>query len=101
MKNPIVKAKNRIRNSKGETLTETLGSLLIIVPAMVMLAGAIVSAAKINNEVKQSAALKPPTFSSGVPLNTDAATVSYGGKNITFTFSWSKDDAKSYYGYFR
>ncbi len=101
MKNPIVNAIKRLKNKKGETLTETLGSLLIIVPAMVMLAGAIVSAAKINHEVKESAALKPPTFSSGVSLDGDSDTISYGGETITFNFTWSKDDAKSYYGYFR
>ncbi len=52
----------KFKSTKGETLTETLGSLLIIVPGMVMLAGAIVTAAKINNEAKDIKASKFPSY---------------------------------------
>ncbi|MDO4197865.1 MAG: hypothetical protein Q4D13_02595 [Erysipelotrichaceae bacterium] len=39
---------SKIRDKRGETLTETLVSLLVICIAIAILSGAIVSAAKIN-----------------------------------------------------
>lgn len=38
----------KLKNSSGETLVETLFALLVIVLAMTMLAGSIVSAAQVN-----------------------------------------------------
>lgn len=38
----------KLKNSSGETLVETLFALLVVVLAMTMLAGSIVSAARVN-----------------------------------------------------
>ena len=40
--------KRKLKSSAGETLVETLFALLVVVLAMTMLAGAIVSAARVN-----------------------------------------------------
>ncbi len=58
----IFELKKKIFSKRGETLTETLSSLLIIVPAMVMLAGAIVTAAHINSEARSSKASNLPEY---------------------------------------
>ena len=91
--------KNKIRSKCGETLTETLSSLLIIVPAMVMLAGAIVTAAQINSEARSSKATALPKLTevSG-SAGSIAATgdVSFSGGNI----NWCKETDSIYY-YFR
>ncbi len=91
--------KRKLISKKGETLTETLASLLIIVPAMVMLAGAIVTAAHINSEARTSKASEFPKFTganevSGTILGT--GDVSFTGANI----KWCNETDSVYY-YFR
>ncbi len=39
-------------NNKGETLAETLAAMLVVVLAIVMLAGAVIAAARVNNRIK-------------------------------------------------
>lgn len=43
----------KLKSSAGETLIETLCALLIVVLAMTMLAGAIVSAARVNKGAEE------------------------------------------------
>ncbi|MBE5842579.1 MAG: hypothetical protein E7302_00210 [Butyrivibrio sp.] len=83
----------KLKQKKGETLTETLGSLLIIVPGMIMLAGGIVSAAKINNEVKHSEVQVMPNYTAIGPV--DSTTLTGGGFSIKI--DWAKDDGSAYY----
>ena len=42
------KIKNKLKNKKGESISESLVALLIVTLAMLMLSGAIVSAARVN-----------------------------------------------------
>lgn len=42
----------KIKSKKGETITETLVSMMIAALAMMILAGSIVSAAKVNKKIK-------------------------------------------------
>ena len=58
-----MKIVDKLKQKKGETLTETLGALLIIVPGMVMLAGAIVTASRINAQTKDADVTKLPSYS--------------------------------------
>lgn len=44
--------KQKLKNNSGETLVETLFALLVVVLAMTMLAGSIVSAARINKSAE-------------------------------------------------
>lgn len=46
------KIKKRLSLNKGETIAETLIATLIVTLSLTMLAGAIVSAAKLNNTVR-------------------------------------------------
>ena len=46
--NPLKTISNKIRSRKGESLAETMVSALIAALAMTMLAGALVTAARIN-----------------------------------------------------
>ena len=97
----ISKVKNKFISQKGETLTETLSSLLIIVPAMVMLAGAIVTAARINNEVKDLQAAKLPDYSTASVVETSS--ISGSGGEISFSggeVKWYKEKDSIYY-YFK
>ena len=77
-------------------MTETLSSLLIIVPAMVMLAGAIVSAANINNNARTSVISKLPEFTeTGTAQN-----ITKSGNVTTFsggTIAWCKESDSIYY----
>lgn len=90
--------KNKIRSKCGETLTETLFSLLIIVPAMVMLAGAIVTAARINSEARASKASALPSFTevSGPSGTLTGSGDYFSGGNIV----WCNETDSVYY-YFR
>ena len=48
----IKRIKSKLIHKSGETLTETLVALLIIIPALTMLAGAMVASAKINRSLE-------------------------------------------------
>ncbi len=89
----------KLRSKRGETLTETLSSLLIIVPAMVMLAGAIVAAARINYQARAAKASELPSY---VPSTQVSGSIS-GTGDVSFsggTISWCNEDGSVYY-YFR
>ncbi len=91
--------KKKLRSKRGETLTETLFSLLIIVPAMVMLAGAIVTAARINSEARTSKASELPKFTA---TSGDSGAITGTGP-ISFTggsIQWCNETDSVYY-YFR
>lgn len=99
----IALLRKKIRSKCGETLTETLSSLLIIVPAMVMLAGAIVTAARINFEARNSKATSLPelTETTGTAGSiTGSGTVSFTG-SISWCNETDADGKKSIYYYFR
>ena len=93
----FAKIKKKLFSKRGETLTETLSSLLIIVPAMVMLAGAIVTAANINSQARDSKAATLPSYSGATATSKDV-TVSgevtiEGGMKI----DWCKESDSIYY----
>ena len=80
-------------------MTETLSSLLIIVPAMVMLAGAIVAAARINYQARNTKSSELPKFT---PTTQVTGTMS-GSGDVSFTgatVSWCNENGSVYY-YFR
>lgn len=94
--------KKKISGKSGETLTETLGSLLIIVPGMVMLAGALVSASKINHQMKSSKMLILPSYTGSSNLSTDTTNISINGGSVSVKISWKMDgttDTDSSYVY--
>ena len=91
--------KKKLANKSGETLTETLGSLLIIVPGMVMLAGALVSASKINYEMKNSKVLVLPSYTGSSNLSTSTSGFTVGGESVQVHISWKSDGADSTYIY--
>ncbi len=89
----------KLRQTKGETLTETLGSLLIIVPAMVMLAGAIVTASKVNMTTKEAEVNNFPTYSD-TPEDTKVFTVKIGSESSgKLEITLGKDKKSAYYYY--
>ena len=47
----LQKVRKKLRSNKGESIAEVLASVLIVVMAMAMLAGAIITAAKVNKAV--------------------------------------------------
>jgi hypothetical protein len=92
--------RNKLRSKCGESLTETLSSLLIIVPAMVMLAGAIVTAANMNLMAKKSAVTKLPAYTYD---SSDSGTLKKSSGEVDFTnttITWGSDNGSIYY-YFR
>ena len=99
----IALLRKKIRSKCGETLTETLTSLLIIVPAMVMLAGAIVTAARINFEARNSKATSLPELTE---TTGELGEIKRSSDNSSLgSISWCNEtDAegkKSIYYYFR
>ncbi len=94
--------KNKFRSKSGETMTETLVSLLIIVPAMVMLAGAIVTAANINFQSRDSKATELPalTKTSGTAGTLTISAVTGDIPDSTASINWCIEDESIYY-YFR
>lgn len=44
----LQKVKKKLQSNKGESIAEVLASVLVVVMAMTMLAGAIITAAKVN-----------------------------------------------------
>lgn len=46
--------RKKLRSQRGDTLTETLAALLLVVLTMAFLATSLVTAARINAEVRQS-----------------------------------------------
>ena len=93
----------KLISRRGETLTETLSSLLIIVPAMVMLAGAIVAAARINNEARISKASSLPKYSSPYTTQDNSHTITGSEGSDLFIsagITWYQESGSVYY-YFR
>lgn len=91
--------KKKLNSKRGETLTETIVSLLIVVPAMVMLAGAIVTAARINSEARNSKASNYPDFTTA---SESSGSIS-GAGDVTFSggsIKWCHETDSIYY-YFR
>ena len=96
--------RKKIRSKCGETLTETLSSLLIIVPAMVMLAGAIVTAARINFEARNSKATALPELTETTGTSgtiTGTGDVTFSGGTINWCNETDAEGNKSIYYYFR
>ncbi len=88
--------KKKLKQKKGETLVETLISLLIIIPGMVMLAGAIVSASNINREMKKADTLKFPTFTATIEKSVNSSVsgdTEFSGVNL----KWDKETDSAYY----
>lgn len=83
------------RSNAGETLPETLVALLIVVLTFLFLTGAVISAAKTNN------ALKNGTMSSRDALTDDSFSVTVNGKAITGAkqYAITMQDGYKYYYY--
>ncbi len=82
MKKLMHKIIKTIKDKSGESLIETLASVVIVVLMMSMLTGSVVTAAKINAKakaVKTNYSISEATKKSGV----------------TFTLKWKSDDALS------
>ncbi len=93
----------KLISRRGETLTETLSSLLIIVPAMVMLAGAIVAAARINSQARTSKASAMPKYSAPYTTQDTSHTITGSEGSDLFTsagITWYQESDSVYY-YFR
>lgn len=90
---------NKIKSSKGETLAETLFGMLIVSLCFIILAGGIVSAAKINKAAEEQNAKFDTTVKqeeSGFTVN-----VTYRGVKKTFSdvkcYKTGENDGYYYY----
>lgn len=66
-KKPKTKPLKKLKSKNGETLVETLISMLIVVLSVTMLAGSIVTAARINQSAKDMNAPVQLDNASGTP----------------------------------
>ena len=84
MRLAFFKLKARLSGNDGETLVETLVSVLIIAVVMLMLCTAIVTAAKINATARGINASYDATSSTGIEVTVE---VSHGSQTDTYTSS--------------
>ena len=80
-KKPKTKPLKKLKSKNGETLVETLISMLIVVLSVTMLAGSIVTAARINQTAKEMNV--PVRFDSVTPADGKTETVTLTHKNDT------------------
>ena len=90
--------KRKLKGNSGETLVETLFALLVVVLAMTMLAGSIVSAARVNKGAEAlntafQAANKPVLGVNGAVKHTKHSTVLDTTVSVT---AYQTDDENKY-----
>ena len=86
----------KLTNHSGETLVETLVSLIIITLVFIFLASSIVASAKVNASADQS----QTTFKTGSPADTAyKVTILCGGEPITQNTATLYETENGYYYY--
>lgn len=89
---------NKLRDNRGETLIESLVSVLIAVLAFAVLATSVVTAEKINAQTRQERKEKGMfSYTKDNPINETVALNGNSGKKGTGTVSFY--DSKGYYYY--
>ena len=83
----------KLKSSSGETLVETLFALLVVVLAMTMLAGSIVSAARVN---KGAADLDTAFCITDNVQNVDGVQIQITGKTPINVNAYQTDDENKY-----
>ncbi len=90
LKCTVNKIREKLRDRSGETITETLVSMLIVVLSVTMLAGAIVAAARVNAGAEDHTVYVNETDGAGV--SSVSATVQFGTVSTGATVkSYTKD----------
>lgn len=91
----------KIQNQRGESLIETLSALLIVSVCFLMLAGGIVTAARVNRTAEQQAMITYDTTSKQ-PVEEFSVSVTYGNEtrtaeNLTGYYTGSEEKEGYYY----
>ena len=97
MSNIIASANNKVKNNAGESISETLVSVLISALALVMLAGAITTATRIvkNSRTKLEAYYKANEIMAEMPTSSSDSSVEVLSTGKTIRFIESGNDAAS------
>ena len=85
---------NKLKSKQGETLIETLVSMLLIALALLMLAGSIITTAQANREAKDAAVF---LTQGAVSAGTGELTVSAGGKSADVPVDLFQQGERLYY----
>lgn len=97
MSNIIASANNKVKNNAGESISETLVSVLISALALVMLAGAITTATRIvkNSRTKLEAYYKANEIMAEMPTSSSDSSVEVLSTGKTIRFIESGNEAAS------
>lgn len=81
MRKPDLNLKKKLHSKAGETIAETLVTMIVLSLAVLMLAGAVVTAARVNKQADNT----DTSFQTGkpVPTGTDPAKVIISEENAT------------------
>lgn len=77
--------KRKLKQKKGETLVETLVSLVIIALALMMLPGAVVAAARVNAQVEKQVIFMEKTSLAEKGTSAGTCNVSFTAEGNTHT----------------
>ncbi len=77
--------KRKLKQKKGETLVETLVSLVIIALALMMLPGAVVAAARVNAQVEKQVIFMEKTAAAEKGTSTGTCDVTFSDGINSFT----------------
>lgn len=86
------KTTGKLRAQRGETLVESLIAMLVITLAALMLAGSVVSSARVNAGVKKIVTF--PQYASGSPAT---VTLSDGSASCTLNLNVYEEGGMVYY----
>lgn len=77
--------KKRLKQKNGETLVETLVSLVIIALALLMLPGAVVAAARVNAKAKKQVIYMEKTLDATKGVDVGTCDISFSSDSKTYT----------------
>ncbi len=83
----------KLKNKAGETLGEVLVALLIVSLSFLILTGAVISAAKVNDKLKN----EDVAFNTEGATSTDTTTIQIDGESVTVTVALHRTDNGYYY----
>ena len=87
----------KLRSRAGESIAETLSALLIITLALTMLAGSIVSAAKINSEIRN---MDVEFSTEGEDTSSSTVTITHSSGHTTVEVNLYTTDDDNEYTYY-
>ncbi len=78
MRKPYLNLKKKLHSRSGETIAETLVTMIILSLAVMMLAGAVVTAARVNKQADNA----DTSFQTGNAISTGSAKVDISEENM-------------------